>query len=244
MCNLYRMTRSVDEIAGLFGALAGGSTNAGQEVFPGYPGIVVAEGKVQSMTWGFPLSLKGKSGQKLKHKPVNNTRSDKLDSFKWRYSFKERRCLIPVSAFAEAEGTKGGKTRTWLSVPDEEVFACAGIWRDSEEWGRVYSMVMADACLAMDGIHNRMRFILAPEDYDRWLTDQPEAALELCRPFEGELTIERTDERRIPRSRGQPGPHHTDLREVQSSSPAKAYDVAEHSLALATGEPRSSPVRR
>jgi putative SOS response-associated peptidase YedK len=47
---------------------------------------------------GFPLTLKSKkTSQPLKLKPVNNTRSDKLDSFMWRYSFAERRCLIPVT---------------------------------------------------------------------------------------------------------------------------------------------------
>ena len=30
------------------------------------------------MTWGFPLVLKGKNGQPLKPKPVNNARTDKL----------------------------------------------------------------------------------------------------------------------------------------------------------------------
>ena len=61
------------------------------------------------MTWGFPLTLKGKSGQPLKPKPVNNCRTDKLDSFMWKYSFQERRCVIPVTAFCEAEGEKGAK---------------------------------------------------------------------------------------------------------------------------------------
>src|SRR5690606_27736565 len=129
MCNLYRMTRSVDEVAQLFGVELPAPSNAGEEVYPGYPGLVIAEGSLRTMAWGFPLALKGAKGQTLKPKPVNNTRSDKLDSFMWRYSFQERRCLIPVTAFAEAEGPKGSKTRTWLSVPAEPVFACAGIWR-------------------------------------------------------------------------------------------------------------------
>jgi putative SOS response-associated peptidase YedK len=46
-----------------------------------------------------------------------------------------------VSAFAEAEGEKGAKTRTWFSLPDSELFAVAGLWRDSPEWGPVYAMV-------------------------------------------------------------------------------------------------------
>ena len=66
----------------------------GGEVYPGYSGLVVCGGELRSMTWGFPLTMKGAKGQPLKPKPVNNTRADKMDSFMWRYSFQERRCLI------------------------------------------------------------------------------------------------------------------------------------------------------
>ena len=112
------------------------SNNAPTEIYPGYHGLAVAAGELRSMTWGFPLVLRGKKGKPLNPKPVNNTRADKLDSFMWRPGFAERRCLIPVTEFAEAEGEKGAETRTWFSVPDEPVFAVAGIWRDTEEWGR------------------------------------------------------------------------------------------------------------
>ena len=107
MCNLYRMTKNKDEVAKWFDAiddLAG--ANFGAEVFPGYPGAVVAEGRLTQMSWGFPLVLKGSKGQPLKSKPVNNARTDKLGSPFWRASFESRRCLIPVTAWAEAEARK------------------------------------------------------------------------------------------------------------------------------------------
>ena len=72
MCNLYRMTKAPDEVARLFNVQLGQIGNAGGEVYPGYPGLVVAGGELRSMVWGFPLVLKGKSGQPLKPKPVNN----------------------------------------------------------------------------------------------------------------------------------------------------------------------------
>ena len=135
MCNLYRMTTTASEVANLLSAIVGEVGNAGGgEVYPGYPGLVVANGELRSMTWGFPLVLRGKNEQPLKPKPVNNARADKLDGFMWRYSFQERRCLIPVNAFAEAEGKKGAKTRTWFSLNDEDLFAIAGLWRDTPEW--------------------------------------------------------------------------------------------------------------
>jgi putative SOS response-associated peptidase YedK len=65
------------------------------------------------MTWGFPLILTGKQSLKLKPEAVNNTRSDKLLTAFWRQSFVKRRCLIPVSAWGDAEDEKGRLTRTW-----------------------------------------------------------------------------------------------------------------------------------
>ena len=192
MCNLYRMTKAPDEVARLFGAGLGSIGNAGGEVYPGYPGLVVAEGKLQSMTWGFPLSLKGAKGQPLKPRPVNNARADKLDSFMWRFSFAERRCLIPVTEFAEAEGEKGAKTRTWFALPDEPVFAVAGLWRDTEEWGRAYSMVMTEACVHVADVHDRMPVILKREDWRDWLDGPPDAAGLLCRPYPDLMVVNRT----------------------------------------------------
>jgi putative SOS response-associated peptidase YedK len=210
MCNLYKMTKTVEEVARLFGAVAGPPGNAGDTVYPGYPGIVVAPDggtlRVRQMTWGFPLVLKGKNGQPLKPKPVNNCRTDKLRatvgldgratqaSFMWRYSFQERRCLIPVTAFCEAEGEKGAKTRTWFSLPDEELFAVAGIWRDTAEWGAAYSMVMTEACEHVAGVHDRMPAILPRGDWADWLDGPPDAAGLLCRPYEQGMLVERTGE--------------------------------------------------
>lgn len=139
------------------------------------------------MTWGFPLVLRGKNGQPLKPKPVNNARTDKLDSFMWRDSFQKRRCLIPVSRFAEAEGPKGSMTRTWFKVPGDEPFAVAGLWRDSPEWGECYSMVMTESVGAVSRIHDRMPVIIAEAYQVRWLHDEPAKALGLCKPFKEQI---------------------------------------------------------
>ena len=195
MCNLYRLTKPNHEVAHLFDAVVGAVGNAGMgEVYPGYSGLVVAKGELRSMTWGFPLVLKGKNGQPLKPKPVNNARADKLDGFMWRYAFQERRCLIPVSAFAEAEGEKGAKTRTWFTLPDQEVFAVAGLWRDTPEWGPAYTMVMTEACQHVAGVHDRMPVILRRADWGDWLDGPPDAAGLLCRPYPELMVVERTAE--------------------------------------------------
>ena len=193
MCNLYRMTKNATEVAQLFDAVAEIGSNAGGEIYPGYSGLVLAGGKVETMTWGFPLPRKGAKGQPLKPKPVNNARTDKLSGPFWKSSFVERRCLIPLESFAEAQGPKGSMTRTWMTLPGSAVFTVAGIWRKSAEWGDCYSMVMTDASEQMSAIHDRMPVILTESDRETWIDGSPDDAFALCRPFAGELAIDRTD---------------------------------------------------
>ena len=198
MCNLYTTRASAAEVAALFSARLPANTNAGPgAVYPGYTGMVVrgdaGDRVVEGMTWGFPFKPKDAKPES-RPRPVNNARADKLDSFMWRYSFEERRCLIPVTEFAEAEGPKGSMTRTWFSLPDQPVFAVAGIWRDTPEWGPAYSMVMTEACQHVADVHTRMPVILRPGDWADWLDGAPDDAAILCRPYPDVMATDRTAE--------------------------------------------------
>jgi putative SOS response-associated peptidase YedK len=193
MCNLYRMKGRLEEVADLFRAQATPGANFGEEVYPGYPGLVVADGVARTMTWGFPLRLKTMKPMS-KPKAVNNARDDKLMTPMWRASFERRRCFIPVTQWAEAEGEDRKMTRTWYSLHGADLFAVAGIWRWSEEWGDVYSMVMVDGCAQMSDVHDRMPVILRPESYEQWTQGTPAEALELVRTCDDELVVDRTAE--------------------------------------------------
>ncbi len=196
MCNLYRMTKNVSEVAAWFKVVdAAQGANFAAEVYPGYTGLVMADGAVRPMTWGFPLAMTGAKGQALKPRPVNNARTDKLVTPFWRDAFETRRCLIPLDAWAEAEGPKGRMTRTWLSLPDQSLFAVAGLWRPTAEWGTACAMVMTDtAGCEAEAVHSRMPVVLAPEDQARWLGGSPQEAFNLCRAWQGPLVIDRTPE--------------------------------------------------
>lgn len=190
MCNLYTVRKSADEVAAHFGVANPVTSNAGQEVYPGTPGMVVREEEgqriMQSMAWGFPVRLKGMSPT-AKPKPVNNI-ADLRKSFWIGLARKPQwRCLIPVTAFAEAEGQKGSKTRTWFNVKDQPIFAWAGLWRMSDEWGPVYSGAMTDCNEAIRPIHDRMPVLLQPHEYDTWLHGDFDAAVafqDRCYPDE------------------------------------------------------------
>ena len=195
MCNLYRLHAGTAAIAQLFDAVAGIERNRGDEVYPGYPGLVVAEGAVRTMTWGFPLVLKGRQGQPLKPKAVTNAREDKLHTAFWKSSFAARRCLIPVSAWAEAEGPTGQMTRTWYALPGKTPFAVAGLWRPTDQWGDAYAMVMVDANPQMAEVHDRMPVLLDRTAWPAWLGADSDTAFALCRTWQGDLVVTRTDER-------------------------------------------------
>lgn len=195
MCNLYRMTKGTAEVAKLFAAEPDLSANYAAEVYPGFPGLVVAQGQARAMHWGFPLVLTGKQGQKLRPKPVTNAREDKLLTPFWRDSLAHRRCLIPISQWAEAEGEKGRMTRTWYGLPGQDLFAAAGLWRSSAEWGNVYSLVMVDGNPQMAQVHDRMPLILSHAAQRYWLEGSPDEALSQCQTWEDDLIVDRTSER-------------------------------------------------
>ena len=172
MCNLYTVRKSAAEVAAHFGVANSVQSNAGEEVYPGTPGVVVREHEgarvSQSMTWGFPLRLKGMSPT-AKPKPVNNIADLRKPMWIGLARKPQWRCLIPLTGFAEAEGPKGAKTRTWFNVKDQLIFAWAGMWKVSDEWGPVYSGLMTDCNEAIRPVHDRMPVLLHADDYDRWL---------------------------------------------------------------------------
>lgn len=199
MCN--RAERGVtDKVLNLFGARLGSRFNEGPlQVHPKEPGSVIrlieGEPVLEQMTWGFPVSLKGKSGQMLKPKPVNNARFDKLSSFWKRWAVApDQRCLIPTARYAEAVGVKGKMTETWLSVTDQPIFAWAGLWRDSPEWGTCYTGVMTDNAPELIDIHDRSPVIIDLEHWNTWLTAPFDDLFQFDRPYPADrMTIDHTE---------------------------------------------------
>ena len=200
MCNLVTLKASVDEVASSFRARRPKNTNASPgDVYPGWQGFVIREQAgerfMEAMTWGFPIRLKYMKPTS-KPKPVNNARDDKLMTF-WRQWFTNpaHRCLIPFTAFAEAEGPKGKMTRTWLSVADQPLAAWAGLWRPTDEWSDCYTGVMVDATEELFDIHDRMPVILRPEHHDLWLRGPAAEAMALVEKYPAVLlNVERTNE--------------------------------------------------
>ncbi len=200
MCNLYSVKKSAAEIAAFFGMTsAGAQFNTPDETLPGYPGLVVREQDgarvLESMTWGFPLRPKGMKPDS-KPKAVNNIADIRNSMWIGLAKKPQWRCLVPTSQFAEAEGPKGRMTRTWFSVKGEPLFAWAGLWRVSDEWGKVYSSAMTDCNEAIKPVHDRMPVLLHRDEWELWLRGSFEECCALQdRCFPADLIeIHRTNE--------------------------------------------------
>ncbi|NML88775.1 hypothetical protein HHL26_06800 [Sphingobium sp. TB-6] len=200
MCN--RAERGdTQAVLKLFGARRGMRFNEGPlETHPAQPGTVVrledGERVLEQMTWGFPLAQKSKrTGQPLKPKPVNNARFDKLGTYWKRWAIHPaNRCLIPTARYAEAVGQPGWMTETWLSVKDQPIFAWAGLWTNSDEWGAVYTGVMTDNAPELCDIHDRSPVILDTQDWEAWLHAPLEDLYQFNRPYPADrMVIEATD---------------------------------------------------
>ena len=212
MCNQITLKASVDEVASHFKARRPKPTNASTgDVWKGGTGFIVRENAgervMDAMTWGFPKYLKNKrTGELNKPLKVNNARDDHLmNPFgMWHEWFIQpgQRCLIPITAFAEAVGASPNMTRTWVRVAEQPIAACAGFWRPTDEWGDSYTMVMVDAVPEMMEIHDRMPVILHPDDWDSWLHAETDQALELVKQYPANrLIVEPTDELWVPKRR-------------------------------------------
>ncbi len=145
---------------------------------------------VEPRHWGFVMLVDGKTIDRATGKPkkirrdVFNAMSEKLTtSHFWKWSFRERRCLIPMSSWDEWPETGGGKQRVRVSMPGEPVFMAAGLYDDQAdpktgEPRPVYTMCTVPPNEFLGTVHDRAPMVLLPSQYDAWL-DGGERALSL-----------------------------------------------------------------
>lgn len=141
--------------------------------------VILFSGEIVTMRWGFQRRGLG---------PVNNTRSDNLDSPMWRDAIAHRRCLIPVASYYEWTGPTGHKQTHLFRHPENHWLKVAGIWEESKEHGPCFSMLTTDANALAAPIHHRMPAILGPEEQARYLRE----GLPEFQPSNEPLTTETT----------------------------------------------------
>jgi putative SOS response-associated peptidase YedK len=156
VCNLYSMTKNVDAIRRLFGALNSrvGNLPSMPGIFPDYPAPIVrnaSDGREIALArWGMPSSQRAlmdatkKRAEKLqaKGKPVDfkkllriepdsgTTNIRNVSSAHWkRWLGPQNRCLVPFTSFSEDDTVDGKKVRVWFAWDETRpLLAFAGLW--------------------------------------------------------------------------------------------------------------------
>ena len=185
MCNLYSLNGTREEIGKYLKVSHNrmGQFNEQLTMFPAREAPIVrlaedGERELVTMSWGFILLQDGKAPRR-----VTNTRDDKMQSPFWKQSIEQRRCLVPVTSFAEPDDGKPVQWH-WFAVQGEKprpLFCFAGLWRHYKgpikKDGPIveidaYSFMTTKPNKFTEQInHDRLPAILAsPEDQELWLT--------------------------------------------------------------------------
>ena len=97
-----------------------------------------------------------------------------------------------MDGFFEWKAIKGQKAKQpfAIAMKDGAPFGLGGIWENwkdpvAREWVRTFAIITTDANSLVAEIHDRMPLILAPHDYGRWLSVEPDAR-DLMRPYPAE----------------------------------------------------------
>ena len=211
MCNLYSQTKTRETVGKLFKVNHNRSAAIEQQdaIFPSNGAAVVkcaddGERELVNLSWGFPLLLKGQAPKR-----VTNFRDDKLGSAFWAASFKERRCLVPVTSFAEPKGRRPAMWHWFALDETRPLFAFAGIWRSYKGPVKkdgetveidVFSFMTTKPNQLVATIHpSRMPVMLTSDDeWDLWLNGTPAEARSLVHsyPAENMAIVQASTERR------------------------------------------------
>lgn len=144
--------------------------------------------KVQMMQFGLiPFWAKENKGY------VINARSETIfEKTMFKKSVIERRCLVPASFFFEWQRKPDIKIPYAIKVTNEDVFAFAGIYNETEIEGKKilsFAIITTSPNSLMKPIHDRMPVILTQEEEDEWLDPdmiEPERIEKFLDPFPSE----------------------------------------------------------
>jgi putative SOS response-associated peptidase YedK len=117
----------------------------------------------------------------------------------YRDPFKYRRCLVPASGFYEWQARGKGPKQPYLASPgpiqtgNDRLIAFAGLWEtwhgpDGSEIDTA-TIVVTDANTRLAAIHDRMPVVVAPKDFETWLSSKtlPDEAAALLKPAPDDL---------------------------------------------------------
>jgi putative SOS response-associated peptidase YedK len=130
------------------------------------------EHEARSMKWGL-IPRWAKPGDKKSIAPINARAETLAEKPMFRSLIKKNRCLVPANGFYEWKNLGDHKQPYFISVPDDPLFAFAGLYDESQsedgETIGTYTIITTSANELMSQLHERMPVILHRDDEEEWL---------------------------------------------------------------------------
>src|SRR5262245_33167048 len=169
MCGRYALHANPEVVALQFGLDAMPPLAPRYNICPGTEILAVGnDRKARLLPWGAGGRFANARAESVSERPA------------FRNAFRQFRCLVPASGFYEWQNIGRTKQPWYVSPANDALFALAGLvllWQGK----RSVTLITTAPNELMQGIHDRMPVLVAPEDYAAWL-DSPDPS-SLLRPY-------------------------------------------------------------
>ena len=147
---------------------AGGA--GGRPAAPRHAELQNTRRQARRVAWGLPARFRG--GSIL----INARMETVAEKPTFRRAFAGSRCLVPASGWYEWSAPK---TPWHIGAADGEVMGFAGLLLRHEGEDR-FVILTGLSTGGLSDIHNRQPLVIAPADFDAWLTGDVDGACALC----------------------------------------------------------------
>jgi putative SOS response-associated peptidase YedK len=207
MCGRYSLFAPPGDIEARFDATFAFEFSPRYNAAPSQPLPVITDGDpdtIQRMEWGLvPPWAETKSD----HGHINARAETLAETRSFADAYDSRRCLVPADGFYEWVSEDGGKQPYRVALPDDDLFAMAGLYERWEppqrqtglgEFGgnggggqdevvETFTIVTTEPNDAVADLHHRMAVILEPDEEREWLTADADDAAALLDPYDGPM---------------------------------------------------------
>ena len=209
MCGRYALNSTPTELVTRFGLDDCADFGLHYNIPPGTDIPVIRqspEGKrvLHLLRWGLvPHWAKDPSiGAKL-----NNARGETVfEKPSFRDAFKRRRCLVPANGYFEWKAEDKIRQPYYISLKSGEPMAMGGLW---ESWRDPDGTILRTVCVVtttpnavMEPIHDLMPVIVAPENWQSWLSGMPEEVAGMVAPYRDDELQAWPVSRRVSKTQG------------------------------------------
>jgi len=162
---------------------------------------------IQRMEWGLVPSF---AGEKADHGYINARAETLVEKRSFADAYESHRCLVPADGMYEWVDRSGSKQPYRVALPDDALFAMAGLYErweppqrqtglgefggtgSSDDGGQdevveTFTIVTTEPNDTVSDLHHRMAVILAPDEESTWLTGDTDTVADLLDPYDGPM---------------------------------------------------------